>query len=273
VALHLAILLLLLSTSLLGAQEQLAYKFSPGKTLNYAVNLDGTVTYGYQGVKPETMKARIKGILALTAESVSSESTVLMVTPRRTLITLNGMTLEDLTACETDVSSVLSTARMALSPEGRVISSEDVVEGMLSIGEMLKMLPSFPREKILPGARWTQTMPSLRFPGIPLCDLQFNYFYESVQGETAVIALQSNQSIREKKQDKDVSVAINGKNVSSGKFLFNKQAGEIVNFSGVFDVNLFVIFAMPASPELKGKRPDTVPLTAVIKLKLSLARQ
>jgi hypothetical protein len=241
------------------------YKFNQSKPVNYSFQMKGNVGLNYPGTD-EKFNVFVKGNLKIETLGVEDEEYILKITPFKTLVKVNEQILEDITSSETGISSVISTCFVKMKKNGELIEIEEINKGILSISQVLKLLPAFP-EKLTSGKRWKQTIPAFNFPGIPMCPLEFNYTYEK-KGNTGLIQLTGVQTIKETKKDKDTKIIFTGTNSSKGNFIFNEEEGEINNFNGNFSLDLNAKFEIPPSPDVKEKTSET--LTVKIKLNLNI---
>ena len=246
-----------------------AYRFPDRPPLTYEFAVTGTISFGYEGVSTETMKVKVSAVLPFVPEAASDGVHTLRVAPRKTFIQVNDSVLEDFTSSES-VSSALSTVRLSIADNGRVVSSEDISPGIVSIGKLLSLIPAFPSSTLTPGRRWKQSITTLSFPGIPMPDLEFWYLYDSIRGSDAVFKLTGDQIIRQTKKQGDVTVTMNGRSSGSGTLLFNTSRGAIEQSSGTITLNLRTVFGLPPVPGEKAGQ--SLPMTLNLKVSYTLKR-
>lgn len=245
--------------------SQVEYKFQQSKPLNYSFQMKGDVNLNYPGTS-EKFNVFAKGNLKIETLGIEDDTYILKITPYRTIVKVDDQTLEDITNIETGISSVISTVFLKMKKNGEIIEMEETNKGILSLSQVLKLLPVFP-EKLTSGKKWKQIMPAFNFPGIPMCALEFNYSYEK-KGDSGLIQLTGVQTIKETRKDKDTKIIFDGKNSSKGSFIFKENEGQMSNFNGNFLIDLNSKFEVPPSPDIKDKKSET--LTIKIKLNLSI---
>ncbi|MCS7179837.1 MAG: hypothetical protein NZ891_00580, partial [bacterium] len=177
--------------------------------------------------------------------------------------------LEDITNSETSVSSLISSNIVKMKKNGEIIEIDEVNGKILSLTQVLKLLPNFP-EKVVSGKKWKQRMPAFELPGIQMCALEFNYLYLK-KGNTSSIELTGIHTIKEKKKNKDITITFEGKNNSKGNFNFDEIEGKIKDFKGDFLIDLDAKFEVPPSPDVKGKIAETYTVKLNLKLNILLA--
>jgi len=234
--------------------------------------MNGTLIYKYEGINPETFKISLRTNLTLNPIKVTEKISIIKIVPRKTFLQLNDFVLEDITRSETMISQLIPSVEITMNKQGEILHSREISTGMINILYLLKILPIFPDIQLFPGKKWEQKIPSFQFPGIPMCNLKFWYFYEGTRKNIARFKLIPNQIIREKKKKDNAIIIFNGKNASSGRLVFNKEKGEIENFNGDFNINLKIIFSTPPNPEQKERGKQSPPLSLNIKLKFSLSK-
>lgn len=246
------------------------YNFQISKPLLYSFQIKGNVSFSYPGSEGEKFNVFAKGNLKIECEGKEEDIYTLKITPSKTIVKVGDTTLEDITNSETMISSLISTSRVKLKTNGKIISIEDINEGILTLTQILNLIPSFP-EKVVNGKNWKQKIPAFKLPGIPMCDLEFNYLYK--KGEKfSNIEIISNQIIKEEKKDRDIKIIFTGKNQSKGNFDFDENEGEINSFNGNFSIDLNIKFEMPPSPDQKTKAKETLPMKLILDLNFSLSK-
>ncbi|MCM8785626.1 MAG: hypothetical protein NC827_05280 [Candidatus Omnitrophica bacterium] len=245
------------------------YKFQQSKPLYYSFQIKGDVYLNYPGTN-EKMNVFAKGNLKIETVGIEDEIYNLKITPFKTLIKVNEQIIEDIVNIETGISSVISTNFVKMKKNGEIIEVIESNKGILTLSQVLKLLPVFP-EKVFTGKKWKQKNPAFNFPGIPMCNLEFNYLYEK-KGNFNLIQLSGVQTIKETKKDKDTKITFDGKNNSKGSFIFNENEGEINNFNGNFDIDLNTKFEVLPFPELKGEKPETLTIKIKLNLQVTLSK-
>lgn len=245
--------------------SQVEYKFQQTKPLIYSFQIKGDVNLNYPGTN-EKISVLAKGNLKIETLGIEEDVYTLKITPFKTLVKVNQEVIEDKTGNETEVSSVITTQYVKIKKNGEILEVAEISKGILTLSQILKLLPVFP-EKLTTGKKWKQILPAFNFPGIPMCNLVFNYNYEK-KGNSGLIQLSGVQTIKEKRKDKDTTITFDGKNSSKGNFIFDEIQGEINNFDGNFNIDLNSKFEVPPSPETKGVKVES--LTIKIKLNLQI---
>lgn len=255
----------------LGFAEGPAYEFSKEGGLTYAFDITGNISYQSAGLASQDFNVEAKGLLSLDLMGRNEGIYKVKLTPSKTFVKLNEMVLEDFTSEEQAASQLVSSAIIEIKESGEIISSHEVVPGILNLSQMLRLMPVFP-EKVRSGKRWKQSLSSLSLPGAPICNLEFNYLYTEgrEKGDSSKIRLVANQSIKEKKTEEGMTVNFTGRNSSSGEFAFNREKGEIEKFEGKFGLVLNIMFAAPAGPEKDVSTKQSVPLNMDINLNMNL---
>ncbi len=245
------------------------YKFQQSKPLNYSFQLKGDVSFKYPQVKEEKFNVFVIGNLKI--ETIQDDEIYnLKITPSKTLVKIGEMVLEDTTSSETMISSIIATSYVKMKKNGEILEIKDINEGILTLSQILNLIPVFP-EKITTGARWKQKIPAFNFPGVPMCDLEFNYLYEK-KDSNSNIQLIGTQIIKETKRDRDTKIFFTGKNLSKGYFIFDEAKGEINKFDSDLALDLNIKFEIPPSPEIKNKKVETLSMNLSLNLKMSLQK-
>lgn len=266
------VLLCLIFASPCISGNKYSYHFSVDKPITYKINMNGTLVYKYEGINPETFKISLITNLTLNPAKVTEKTSDIKIVPRKTFLQLNDFVLEDITRSETMISQLIPSVEITINKQGEILHSREISPGMINILYLLNLLPVFPDTQLFPGKKWEQKISSFQFPGIPMCNLKFWYFYEVTRDNIAGFKLIPNQIIREEKEQDNAIIIFNGINNSSGRLAFNKEKGEIENFNGDFNINLKIIFSTPPGPEQKGRGEQSPPLSLNIKLEFSLSK-
>ncbi|MCM8803971.1 MAG: hypothetical protein NC833_01795 [Candidatus Omnitrophica bacterium] len=245
------------------------YKFQKSKIINYSFQLSGNISYSYPGSSEDKFDVLAKGNLKIECIDENEEYT-LKVTPVKTFVKVSDAILEDITNSETIISNIISSTIIKMKKNGQIVLIKDIDEKILTLLQILTLLPSFP-SNIISGKRWKQIMPALNFPGIPMCNLEFNYLYEK-KDNISNIQLIASQIIKESKKDKNIKINFTGKNLSKGNFVFDEEQGEINNFEGNFSIDLNIKFEIPQSPEQKIKKKESLPIKLTLNLILFLLK-
>jgi hypothetical protein len=259
-------LLFLFSFTVSGQEVQ--YSFSQDRPLSYAFRMEGDIAYYFEGMPGQEFKVLSKGNITLETVEVAEDFYRVKLTPSKTLMELNSMVLEDITAQDTARSQMISTVMMDIKRNGEIVNAEEISPGILNLSQILMILPVFP-EKTYQGRKWEQTVPAFSLPGIPLCDLKFTYFYAKESENAVKIDLLSNHRIREKRSDGGRDIEFTGLNSSKGGFSFDKKSGGITDFKGVINLVLKAVYRMPPEPGQKTSRQ--MPLNMKIKLNVNLS--
>jgi hypothetical protein len=154
-----------------------------------------------------------------------------------------------------------------MKKNGEIVQIEDTTGGLITLKQILKLLPSFPKKMNI-GKRWEQKIPGFNIPGLPMCDIKFVYLYEKKN----LIKLIGSQIIKEIKKEKDTTIIFNGRNISEGLFNFNEENGLIDNFNGNFSIELYIGFMVPPSPDIKNKIKETIPIKVNLNLNIQIAK-
>jgi len=235
--------------------SQVIYKYDEKSPVNYSFQIQGNVSFSYPGTTEEKFNFYSKGNLKVETVKTEGDFYYLKVTPFKTIIKVGENAFEDLTNSETQISSIISSCMVKMKKNGEILEIEDITGGLLTLKQILKLLPSFP-EGMTYGRRWEQKIPAFSFPGIPMCDIKFIYLYEKKN----FIKLTGSQIIKEIKRERDTKIIFNGRNSSNGVFNFNEEEGLINNFDGNFSIELFIKFEIPPSPDIKNKKTETIPI-------------
>ncbi|MFN4227579.1 MAG: hypothetical protein ACK4F0_05515 [Candidatus Ratteibacteria bacterium] len=249
--------------------SQVEYKFQQSKPLYYSFQIKGDVFLTYPGTN-EKMNVFVKGNLKIETVGVEDEIYNLKITPFKTFVKINQEVIEDKTNVETGISSVISINFVKMKKNGEIIEITESNKGILTLSQVLKLLPVFP-DKVTTVKKWKQVIPAFNFPGIPMCNLEFNYSYEKKE-RSSIIQLSGVQTIKETKKDNDTKITFDGKNFSKGSFIFNENEGEIINFEGNFNIDLNTKFEVPPSPDIKRKKSETLTIKIKLNLLVSLSK-
>lgn len=251
--------------------QEVQYRFSQEKPLVYSFKIEGDLSYQYEGIPGEEFKVLSKGNITLETLEVKENSYSIKLIPTRTLIQVNNMVLEDITAQETAISQIVSTALLEIGKNGAILNTKEVNSGILNLSDVLMAIPVFP-QGITSGKRWKQTLPAFNLPGVPMCNLEFIYLYTKAVGDTmAKIGLLSNQRINEKRKDKGVDLLFTGLNSSNGEFIFDENTGELRSFKGVVNLDLQTSFKMPPSAGKEVSTKQSLPFKMKIKMNVALS--
>jgi len=248
-----------------------AYRFSQERPLAYEFKIDGKIAYKNGGVS-QNFNVETRGILNFETTEIKDGIHTVKLTPVKTFVRLNEMVMEDMTGEETAVSQLISTSIIEVRENGEIASSSEVVPGIVNLSQLLRLMPVFP-EKLYQGKRWEQSLSSFSLPGVPMCNLEFKYLYAGETDGIDRIKLVSNQPIKEKNVEGDMTVNFTGRNSSNGEFAFDRGRGEIKSFRGRFGLLLNIVFAVPPGPEKGVSTKQSVPLNADINLNISLTRK
>jgi len=250
--------------------QDVQYKFSQEKPLAYSFKMEGDVSYQYEGAPEEDFKVLAKGGITLDTLGIKEDSYNVRLTPSRTLMQLNNMVLEDITAQETAVSQVISTAVLEIRKNGEISSTQEVKPGILNLSQILMIMPVFPHD-IRSGKSWKQVLPAFSLPGVPMCNLEFTYLYTRGTGDASRIGLISNQRINEKRKDGEMEVDFTGLNSSKGEFIFDEVKGEIRNFKGAINLDLQTVFKVPPGAGKEFSTRQSPPLRMRIRINVTLS--
>ncbi len=270
-AVYLFLLCIFYCTSICLAQK-VEYSFSQKESLSYDFSISGDIEYSTAGVTTQNFRVETKGLLKFQLLEEKDKSYKIKLVPARTFIKLDEMVLEDMTRDETAVSQLISTSIMEMGKNGRIISLREATSGMINMSQIIRLMPAFP-DKIQPGKRWKQSLSSFNLPGIPMCNLIFDYLYTKDNDNPAKIKIVANQPIKEKKSEGDMTVNFTGRNATKGEFVFDNEKSEIVSFSGKFGLLLNVIFSAPPGPEKEISTKQSMPVNMDIKLNINLKRK
>jgi hypothetical protein len=247
--------------------SQIIYKYDEKGSVNYSFQIQGDISFSYPGTKEEKFKFYSKGNLKIETVKTEGDFYYLKVTPFKTTVKVGENVFEDLTNSETGTSSFISSCMVKMRKNGEIIEMNDLTGGLLTLKQILKILPTFP-ENMTHGKRWEQKIPAFSFPGIPMCDIKFIYLYEKKN----LIKLTGSQIIKETKKEKDTKIIFSGKNISNGIFNFNEEEGIISNFNGDFSIELFIKFEVPPSPDIKSSKTETVPMKVNLNFNLQISK-
>ncbi len=265
----LSIVLALFSRVVCG--QDVLYRFAKEKPLVYSFKIDGTVSYQYEGVPREEFKVLSKGKIFLETLGIKEDSYNVRLTPSRTFMQLNNMVIEDITAQETAVSQVMSTVVLDIKKNGEILRAEELKSGILNLAQVFMMIPAFPAD-LHSGKRWTQFMPAFSLPGVPMCGLEFTYFYTKEAGEASSrIRLLSNQRINEKRKNGEIEETFTGLNSSKGEFVFNEVNGEIAGFKGNISLDMQTVFRMLSGADKKSSTRQSPPFRMKIRVNITLS--
>jgi hypothetical protein len=247
--------------------SQIIYKYNEKSFVNYSFQIQGNISFSYPGTQEKKSKFYSKGVLKIEPVSTENEFYNLKITPIKTMVKVEENVFEDLTNSETGISSFISSCMVKMKKNGEIIQVEDTTGGILSLQQILKILPSFP-DNITYGKTWEQKIPGFTIPGIPMCDIKFIYLYEKKN----FIKLVGSQVIKEIKKEKDTKIIFNGKNISNGIFNFNEEEGLINNFNGNFSIELYIKFEIPSSPDVKNRKTETIPMKLNLNLDIQISK-
>lgn len=249
--------------------QEVRYRFSPDRPLTYNFNMDGDVSYNYEGMDEEKFKVSSKGTVTLETLEVKENSYRVKLTPSKTFLEFNNMVLEDITAQDTARSQMISTAVIEIAKNGEVLSTKEISSGILNFAQILTMMPVFPEK--LSSKPWKQSVPSFSLPGIPMCGLEFIYQYNKGTEALSGISFMSNQRINEKRKDGEGEIHFTGLNSSTGGFTFDESLGEIKNFKGIIKLILKASFRTPPAAGKEVPAVQTPPLNMEIRLNVNLS--
>lgn len=250
--------------------SEVYYKFEQSKPLIYSFQIKGNISFGYPQSQEEKFNVFTKGNLKIECNGKEDDLYILKIIPSKTIVKVGEITLEDITYSETMISSIISTSYVKMKKNGEIIEIKDINEGILTLSQILNLIPAFPKD-IISGKKWKQKIPAFNLPGIPMCDLEFNYLYEK-KDKNSNIQLIASQIIKETKKDKDTKVVFTGRNLSKGIFIFNEEEGEINNFDSDISLDLNIKFEIPGSPEEKSKKIETISMKLSLNLKILLSK-
>ncbi len=249
--------------------SQVSYKFEKSKVINYSFQLDGRGSLTYPGVKEEKFNVIAKGNLKIETIEFENDVYTIQVIPLKTFVKVGGEILEDKTKSDTEeISSIISSCLIKIKKNGEIISIEEIKKGILTLSQILSLLPKFP-DDITTGKKWTQEVPAFELPGIPMCNLKFDYIYEKKEG-LSEIKFTANQTIKETKKDVNTKITFTGKNNSKGTFNFNEEEGTIDNFNGNFLLDLNIKYEIPSSPDQK--KIETISSKVYLNLNVSFKK-
>jgi hypothetical protein len=246
--------------------HEVEYRFYKDNPLRYSFSIRGNIYYHYEGAPEEKFSVLSKGEITLETIEDRGDFYIVRLTPSKTLLKLNDMVLEDITAQDTAMSQTISTTVMEIKKNGMVMSAEESNSGILNLSQMLIIMPVFPEKLSLP---WKQTVPAFSLPGVPMCALEFTYRYREGENALSNISLIANSRIRETRKDGATELQFTGLNSSKGEFLFDRSRGEVQRFDGLIDLILKMVFKMPPEGGITTKQSP--PLTIRIKLNVNLS--
>ena len=254
------------------ADREPSYSFSKEKPLVYNFSIRGAIKYATGGFDANKFDVEAKGLLRFETQEARGETFSVKLVPFRTTIKVNEMLIEDFSGEESSVSQFISTSVIEISKNGRISSSREVTSGMLSMAQILRILPSFPG-KLHPGRRWKQSIQSFSLPGMPMCNLEFYYLYAGESTNPFKVKLVANQPIKEKKKEGDVTISFTGKNSSTGEFLFDEEKGEIAGFAGNFGLVLNTVFSSPSTTGKEDSTGQSIPVKMDVDLDVKISRK
>jgi len=247
--------------------SQVVYKYNEKNIINYSFKIEGNFAFSYPGSAEEKFKIFSKGNLKIETIGTEKDFYHLKLIPLKTFIKIGDNVVEDLTNSETEKSSFISSCVVKMKKNGEIVQIEDTTGGLITLKQILKLLPSFPKKMNI-GKRWEQKIPGFNIPGLPMCDIKFVYLYEKKN----LIKLIGSQIIKEIKKEKDTTIIFNGRNISEGLFNFNEEEGLIDNFNGNFSIELYIRFMVPPSPDIKNKIKETIPIKVNLNLNIQIAK-
>jgi len=249
--------------------ETLNYVFKEDVPVSYKFKIAGDISFGYNQAEKNNFNVLATGNIDIKTIKTNNSYT-LEIIPRKTLIKVNDMVIEDITKRETEISNVVSTSRIEMQKNGKIIKTEEIEPNIINIGNFLSLLPVFPEGKMYKGRTWQQKISSFEIPGfLKMCNLDFKYFISDIKEERYTIKLISNNIIDEKEVDKDITIKFKGTNNSNGNFVFNGSKGKLEKFNGNFKLNLKLFFLLPGTPG-ENTTNQSLPMDLKINLSISL---
>jgi len=248
--------------------DELAYRFTVGKKLNYRVAIKGEVSVTHVGDEKDLFPVSLEGILTLEPAVVTGETAIVEVIPRRTKVQFCGMTIEDFTDGDT-VSRAIPAFRITMTPNGTILKAEDTSGGMISVAKFFNILPVFPKPE-LRGQPWKQPVPGFRFPLFPMPPLECIYRYEGIKNGKAVFSFTSTPIINSLLVQNGADVRMTGRNSSAGALILNPGTGEIESFDGTLDLALKGVYFYPVAGSKEKRQAPAASFNAKLPFSLRL---
>ncbi|MCM8771920.1 MAG: hypothetical protein NC926_00520 [Candidatus Omnitrophica bacterium] len=244
--------------------SQIFYNFSQTETPIYSFQMNGTGSLAYPGIQEENFKISVNGNFKIEYIDFKDDIYTIKLIPFKTVVKIGEGIIENLSNSDNE-SSVISTQLIKMKKNGEIIETEELKKGLISLSQLLSLLPAFPND-LKEGKKWKQKIPAIEFPGIPMCELEFEYIYEK-KDLFSNIKIMANQNINETRKQENMKIIFSGKNTSKGFFKFNEKEGKIENFNGEFFLNLGIKYDIPSQPE---KRTETFGMKILLNLKVAL---
>ncbi|MCL4378450.1 MAG: hypothetical protein M1409_08765 [Actinobacteria bacterium] len=245
-------------------EQRFIYRFPLSHPLLNKVFINGYVSFGPQNAKQNKYKIKSRFILRVfnTGKTTNKNIYSLNISAIKSMFILNGYTLENTTASDTEVSGIIPEMKIEMNKSGKIISSREGF-ALFDFIPFIRLLPSFP-EKIVEGQSWLQVIPSFNSPLGKMPALRFTYTYVGKQNGFDKFNLISSQFFNQEEKENNIKTKITGLNSSSGKILFDPEKGMIK--AAKIKMNISADFITTPAKQKTGEKANPIPYNVLINI-------